>query len=113
MTRSAPMLMVGTCDGGSLLFLIVSVFSVKWEAKSAKKSEVLRLQVGEKLNPRPETSSVFPVGAECPLFFYRWLLIDLHVFIVVVGCVPYATDRKTEVLRLAQSLYPYYFLVLF
>lgn len=111
--RSAPMLMAGTCDGGSLLFLIVSVFSVKWEAKSAKKSEVLRLRVGENLNPGPETSSVFPVGAEYPLFFYRCLLLDLHVFIIVVGYFPYATDRKMEVLRLTQSLYPYYFLVLF
>lgn len=93
MTRSAPMLVLGTCDGGSSLFLIVSVFSVKWEAKAAKKSEVLSLRVGEKLNPGPETLSVFP-GAECPLFFYRRLLIDLHVFIIVVGYVPYATDRK-------------------
>lgn len=55
-----------------LIVLIVSVFSVKWEAKSAKsvrtREEVLRLRVGGKAKPLAETSSVFPLGSEYPVF---------------------------------------------
>lgn len=53
--------------------LLVSVFLVKHEAKSARRvrtrEEVSQLRVGGKLTCWLETSSMFPLGSEYPLFF--------------------------------------------
>lgn len=53
---------------------------------------------------------MFPLGSECLLFFYTWLLTGLHVLIIEVGYPSFAADRKLRYPDWLCHFNPSYFL---